>query len=496
MKFSDARGIMATTVRHGRSPMRLGARIMRSARWALVESLLSAGSSMLTVILLARFLQPAEFGAAGLAVAVSAIAQAALLGGMPDALVRAPSIHGRLIDAAFWWFVAIGAGASLVAAAAALFAWQVLGQAQLAALIAVQGLSGVAIGAAAAPTGLLIRKMRTQRLVQRTLVAKVVTLAVSISLAWRGWGAWAIVLGGIAGQFGASVQLIAATRRPRFRLRDPAVAATLRIGMMAGVQSTIGTITTRGFIIVFGAVYGAHAVGLLNFAVRLVEESCGLVINTLRRVTITSFAAARRRGLDIHTLFMRGTNMIAYVAAPLFLGIAAVAPDAVPLLFGAQWSPAVPALQLMLAMWVIRSTRMLVNAIMVVDGRQKAMVAFALIGLAATAAAFLASLPLGMAWSTAAYAATLSGMIFGGAVFRRQTGLTMADQIRAGLTPILFATLMCALVAVLRVTVLASLDPVSRLLASIAAGAAAFASLAVAFDRGSLRALAAMAARR
>ena len=325
---------------------KIATRISRSARWAFLESVLSAAVSMLTVVALARFLVPAEFGQAGLAIAVSAIIQATMLGGMPDALVRSPSAHSRLVDAAFWAMLGLGVAAAVLAGLVAGCVAYGLGDRELAGLIAGQGLGSIAMGAAAAPTGLLLRKMRTRALVNRTLVSKLFGLVVSVGLAWGGAGAWAIVGGNVVAQAAGALQLITTMRTPRLHFSDPGLAATLRIGALSGTQQSLGTLTTRGFILAFGAVYGVHAVGLFNFALRLVEESCGIVVTTLRRVTVTSFAAARRSGIDMHKMFRRGTSMIAHVAAPLFLGIAVVAPDAVPLFFGTQWLGAIPALQL------------------------------------------------------------------------------------------------------------------------------------------------------
>jgi O-antigen/teichoic acid export membrane protein len=377
----------------------------------------------------------------------------------------------------------LGGVASLICLMAAAFVAISLGDRGLAELIAVQGLTGIAIGAAAAPTGILLRKMRTRALVARTGIAKLVGLTVSVVLAWRGFGAWAVVFGNIAAQSAGAAQLIATMRAPRLRLRDPALLPTLRLGLLSGTQSGLGTLTTRGFILAFGAVYGAHAVGLFNFALRLVEESCGLVVTTVRRVTVTSFAAAKRTGVDSRAMFVRGTSVIAYVAAPLFLGGAAIAPDAVKLLFGAKWMGAVPVLQLMLAMWVVRSTRMLVNAVMLVEGRQAVMVRLGVIGLIATTAAFVVSLPFGIAATTAAYSATLVGSVFGARSFAAATGIGVGTQVRAGARPIGFALVMGVAVTLLRLGPLAETPLMLRLMITIIVGALVFAGLAWRFDR-------------
>jgi O-antigen/teichoic acid export membrane protein len=212
-------------------------------------------------------------------------------------------------------------------------------------------------------------------------------------------------------------------------------------------------------------------------------------------VTVTSFAAARRRGLDIRPLFMRGTAMIAYVAAPLFLGLAAVAREAVPFLFGAKWVAAVPAFQLLLILWVVRACRMLVNAIMLVEGEQRQMVMLGLVGVAATALAFALLLSFGPDWAIYAYSGTLLGVVLGGGLFRRFTGITIAQQLLAPLRPILFALAMCAAIALARQALPPEWPLMMRLALLIGIGAATFASLALILDRSSLHDLAKIARR-
>lgn len=478
------------------SHARIVSRVTRSARWAFVESLLGAAASLGTILVLARFVGPAEFGRAGIAVAVSAIVQAAVLGGMPDAIVRAPSADTKLTDSMFWATLAIGTIGALMIAAIGLGTALWWDDARLGALIAVQGITTVSVAAAAIPTGLLLRKMRTRALANRTATAKFAGLAASVGFALAGFGAWSVVVGNVFAQGFGAIQLLSTMRRPHWRWSDTRLGETLRIGVLSGAQQTLGTLATRGFVLAFGAIYGAHAVGLFNFALRLVEESCGLVINTLRRVTVTSFAAAKRGGLDLKPLFVRGTNVIAYATAPLFLGGAAVAHDAVLLLFGAKWIGAVPALQLMLCMWVVRATRMLVNAIMIVDGRQRALVIFGAIGLVTTAAAFAFSLPCGERWTTISYAATLFGMIFGGPAFARQTGIGIGVQLRAGLAPIVMAIVMWGAVTALRLGPLSGLAPALRLGAEIVAGLGVFTALALTFDRPGIDRMLRLAIRR
>jgi hypothetical protein len=153
-------------------------------------------------------------------------------------------------------------------------------------------------------------------------------------------------------------------------------------------------------------------------------------------------------------------------------------------------------LQLLLFLWVIRSVRMLVNAVMMVEGRQREMVGFGIAGLVATACGFLLSLPFGIGWTNASYALTLVGVIFGGSAFARATGIGARRQVAAFAVPFLFAMFSALAVVALRLGPLAGFAGLPRLLLASAAGGAIFAGLALLFDRDGLVRVAGLLRRR
>jgi teichuronic acid exporter len=464
---------------------KIATKVSHSLVWAFLESVISAGASFLTILLVARYLSPHDFGEAGLAIAACVIIQSLMLGGMSDALNRVRYLHGTLIDSFFWVVVLIGIAATALCGLAAFCVGKITGNWSLASLMSVQGLTCLLFAVAAVPTGLLLRKMRTRKLAERTLVGKVVGLVVSVSFAIAGFGAWSLIIGNVASQFAGAVQLIAGMPRlPQLRFGKDGLRSMINIGLLAGTQQSLNTLTTRGFILAFGAVYGMHAVGLFNFALRLVEESGNLINNTLRRVAVSAFATASRSGLDTRPIFLTGTKVVTYVSAPVFAGAAAVMPDALPVIFGPKWLAAVPAVQILLVMWLIRSTRMLAPALVLAQGAAGVLVWSALAGLLATGIAFVISLPLGEFWSIMAYAAMLFGAMPVGLIFiKRVSNISVPQQLGVTIKPLFGTAIMAAvMVAFIKLTS-AELTPVIRLMMSIPIGIVTFVVITLICDR-------------
>ena len=57
----------------------------------------------------------------------------------------------------------------------------------------------------------------------------------------------------------------------------------------------------------------------------------------------------------INDFFLKATRIAALVGFPVFVGFAAVAPEAVPLVFGAHWTDAVLPVQLLMLLGLFRS---------------------------------------------------------------------------------------------------------------------------------------------
>jgi O-antigen/teichoic acid export membrane protein len=468
---------------------RIGTKVSRSLRWALAESLLSAGFSFATIIVVARYLNPAEFGLAGLALAISMIVQTLCLGGMPDALNRTASAHTRLTDAFFWRVLALGILSSVLSAIAG-YAFAILySLPALAPLTLAQSSTCFLFALSALPTGLLMRKMRTATLASRTASGKAVGLAVSCALAISDFGAWSLIVGQIANQLVCCVHMwLMMSRLPKLRLSDSDLPLLMHIGFMAGAQHSLIGLTTRGFILLYAAAFGPYAVGIFNFALRFVEESGMIIMNTLRRVGVAMFASAKRSQLDIRDIFLRGTKMVTYIAAPLFLGTAAIMPDILPLFFGIKWLPAVPISQLLLVMWTVRATRLLAPPLLLAEGKSKTLVMTALFGMALTLLIFLLVNPFGAQWTAYSYAATLLGTVPAGIVaLKKLCRISVREQLSACFKPIAIALVMVLFVTWLRLGVLSSWTAEVRLFLCIGAGASVFLCLAMIFDRSVLR---------
>ena len=293
--------------------------------------------TLVSTLVLARLLAPEAFGLVALALlAVNLFDRFKDLGVGP-ALVRHP---GSLRE--------VGpTGAVLVLATSSLLAVSCFGLAPWISALLTTGddtaevtsivralaawlfISGLAI----LPDVALRRTLEFRLRAVPELAGTVVKAAVSIVLALRGWGAWALVWGQLAGAvLTTSGYAVLSRSRLRFGFGwDRSVARDLvRFGSSLTTVGVLALVLDNLDYFVIGRRLGAEDLGYYTMAFRLPELLVVGVCIVVGQVLFASF-----------------TTMVSLLTVPLGVGLAALAPEVVDLMLGPQFVPSVPLLQLL-----------------------------------------------------------------------------------------------------------------------------------------------------
>lgn len=463
-------------------------RLRKAAPWAVGESMISAGATLASTLLVARLLQPSDFGLAALALTLPALVIALVISPITQSLIRSGRVDTRSNDAIFSMMLILGVASVAACALCGLAMARIYAAPALLMLTTAAGIDCLFAAVAAVPSAILTRKLRTRTLALRTLWVRMASVSVTITLAVLGVGAWAIIGGMLAGSV-ASCVLLWSSQPRRPRLRHPTgLRELLSMGLWISAEQGLGAITVRGFVLIFGHYHGLAALGYLNFAIRLVDEAGNLIASSIGNVALAFFSAGARAGSDLAGLFVRGTHGVMLIAAPMFFGLAAVSPDLVPAVFSAKWVPSVLAIQLLCLFWTVRMSRALAPALLRAVGIQKALTFNALLAMVATGIALYFTRNAPLAIAVVAYGVrTLVTVPVGLSQIARATGVSAARQVGATLLPLACAVAMASAVLLFRQATMNTLAIVPRLALEVIVGAIAYVTLILLFDRSQLR---------
>jgi len=307
------------------------------------------GVTAMGTLILARVLTPADFGVYAVLALVSTVLASVSDFGIAASLVQQrDEPTGRELSTAWilqqlaWipfvagiWFVSILAPAVLGQQDDA-FLWQVRIVSLSIALTMLRSL----------PSAMLVRELRFGAIAAIEVSMHVCFYVVAVAMALRGAGVWSFVVAIVAQTAtGAVLANVAWPHWPGARLDKRIAARQVRFG----APFQIGNVVTLGndaVVPVFGGwAGGLSAVGYMQFSLRI-SQLAASIDEIVSRVAFPAFSRLQHDRAEAAATLRDVIAIVGFVTACVQIWIVSVASGLVPFLFGPQWLPAAPALQL------------------------------------------------------------------------------------------------------------------------------------------------------
>jgi O-antigen/teichoic acid export membrane protein len=394
------------------APNEIERSLKRGAVWALGSQFAVQGVRFVSVVALARLLTPSDYGAAAFAVTLASFSM--VLGdlGYGTALVQAGDASQRRASTAFWCSLAAGIVGSGLTALGAYPVALVLGTPDVTPLVIAGGVTLFLVALGSASNGLLTRSMSFGAIQAATVLAWVLAAGTSITAAALGAGAWALVIQQVvlAGAT-AALFIVAARWRPSFAFSRPAFRSLSRFALPLTGGSVFFILQGLVTVLLVGHLVGIEALGIWNLSMAIVIVPLSLLAAPLSRVIYAAFARMQDSQERVAEVWLNGFSLLAAVILPALFGLIAVGPDLIPLVFGAQWLPAVPVVQILCVLIMSRTLQTWNNAVMDAAGKPHV----AMLINAAVLVAIVPSIWIGSEFGVAgaAVAFSLASLIFG-----------------------------------------------------------------------------------
>jgi O-antigen/teichoic acid export membrane protein len=451
-------------------------RAVRGVVWTFLSYGGSRAVTLLTTLVLARLLVPADFGLVSMATLVVGFFALFRDLGLGATLVARPDLDGPAVGTLFSLSMAISAAIAGIIAATAPLAAAFFGEPRLAAVLAVLALT-VVISSVGAFYDCLLQRELLFRIRFYGQVVPVLAYAVTAPLlAVLGAGAWSLVVGQVVQAVVYTVLLVVRTPlrvRPTFDRAHAAGVLSASRGFL--LQTAVAFVHLNSGTFAVGRILGPTAVGYYAMANRMAELPNLVVAEPVSNVTFPGFAWMRHRGDNVGPAFVGVLGLVALATAPLGVLLSAAADPFARVVLGPQWVPAIPLLTL-LGLWaVVRPLQSVVgwfvNSMGLPALLGRASLCIVVVQVPAMMIAALLGGLVGVA--IVILVDVLVTQIVLTVITARRCGVPAAAQWRAVRT-VLLAAVLCWGVARLVVVVLGHAAPVVALTASCLAGAAAY----------------------
>ena len=411
------------------APAPLRARATAGVLWVVVRNWSVQLGSLLLFVVLARLLRPGDFGLVALAAAYLDIADRLVEQGFASAIQQRPVLTDEHLDSAFWMTAGVAALAIIVTLVTAPVMASVTGLPQLTPILRALSLTLVFTSMRSIQDGVLRRELRFKSLAARGVASVVCGGVVGVAMAFAGFGVWSLVGQQLAWEAtGVIVMWRAVKWRPAFRVSRAHLRELWDIGAPITATRLLSTTQRRASDFLIGGGLGPVALGYFGIGQRVVGALNRMLSDAVNQVAFPAFSRVSRNPERVVRGYRTATRYIAFAAFPVFLCVAALAPEMVRVGFGEKWVPSIRVVQTLSVMglvWLIWSFN---AAVLQAVGAARVQFWLGLMGTTTNILVIIFALPYGI--NGVAYAILIRSLIFSPIstmTVRKYIGVRVAD---------------------------------------------------------------------
>lgn len=339
-------------------------------RWIAISKAISQGLTWLVTIVVVRLLQPADYGIMATSGLLTIFAGMLLDAGLGIAFVQRRDISTDVYRAANFALLLGAVGAILLVQALALPAAHFFSEPRLEAVLRVAALQFLFGTMAVVPSAELSRQMRFKELGITQAFAAVGSSVLTLALALNGAGVWALVGGALAmSALKLAGYLWFTGAFAGFSSQLSLLRSYLGFSARLVMQRVVWFAVEQGDLLIVGRLMGAAPLGVYSVAKTFSQIPLDRAAEIVNQVSLPLFAAVqddKPRWVEAVRKLLRLTSVAAF---PLFWGMAAVAPVAVPMLLGEKWAAAVLPFMLFCAVLPVRMAGAFLHTVLLALGR-------------------------------------------------------------------------------------------------------------------------------
>lgn len=399
-------------------PRPLTQQALSCASWLAGHKALVAVLQLFTIAVLARRLEPADFGLVALVQVMLSGLLAAGYGGISTYVVcELRDRPTERTDAAFWVGTLMSAaGIALFVALIPLMKW--MSPHPLTVPVAFAAVAAIVLSQLrAVPEGLLKRGLKYDALVIRDAGFDTAGCVLQVVLAVTGFGIWSLVLPNVVVQaFRLIVTYRMARWRPSANLGRAYWSHVARYsGNMAGTN-VLGLVANEGDTLLVGTFLGNASLGVYNAAWRLANLPGRYVSGLVSELAAPVFARVADDPPRFNNAYIRTVKVIGAVSFPALIGLFVFADDVIALVYGGKWLGAVLPLRIFIAFTLQRVVMAPIGALVYVKGRPEVAFRFNL----GFVPFYLLAIGIGARWGLVGVAAGVTvSRILGGLIWYR-----------------------------------------------------------------------------
>lgn len=317
-----------------------------------------AGQILLWIntIIIARFLNPADYGLAGMAILVTSFVLLVGSFGFGASIIQRKDLQSAHLHSLFWITLGIGLFISVLVYAISPLVARFFDSPPVAPLLQLSSAALFFSIVSEIPYSLLIKNLRYKSAGAVDLFSNLTANIMVLIFAVRGLGAYSLVLGSVILGFLKLILSCALSRwAPRLQFQGRGLRAFIRFGGAIVASRILWYLYDNADYMILAKRLGKVPFGLYSFAFNLASMPTNKVHPILSPVLYSSFSMIQDDRGQIRERYLAIIQVSFAFYAMIYCGMFWVSREFVSLFLGAKWLPIILVMQILLAVQPFRA---------------------------------------------------------------------------------------------------------------------------------------------
>jgi lipopolysaccharide exporter len=448
-------------------------RMAMGAAWMVAFKFTERTLTLVSTVVLARLLVPADFGVVAMAMSIVATLEVLTSFSMDVAIIQRPNVDRHHLDTAWTFNVIFGAIVAVLLVILARPTAAFYREPDLVAIMCLLAVGWLIQGFENVGPVAFRRDLDFHKEYWFLSAKKFATFLITIPLAFWLHNYWALVIGTVTGKLvSLGISFWVHQFRPRFGVSG--ARELLRFSRWLVINNILFFVNQRTTDIVIGRIAGAQALGIYNLSFEISNMPTSELAAPINRAVLPGYSKMHRETGTISASYLEVIGLIALFSVPAGAGIAAIADPFVHVVLGDKWLATIPLIQILAFYGCVASLGTNTGVVLMAVGRPNLMTIMAITQMvvlvpAVVYATYVGGLQ-GTAWALLVTVVVLTPVNF--AILCRVLGMRMWTMLLPFWRPVIGAGVMyCAVSATLHYLAMAGIDAaIIRLVVGIVTG--------------------------
>ena len=321
--------------------------IIKSLVYKFIERCGYQGIAFIVQIILARLLDPTDYGVLTILTIFTTLAQVFVQSGFNTALIQRKDATDNDFSSVFYVSISIAVLLYGVLFAASPFIADFYGMPELKKIMRILALILIPGAFNSIQNAKIAKEMQFKKLMYCTLGAVIISGTVGILMAYMGFGVWALVAQQLSNQVSICIIMMFVVKwRPKLVFEFDRVKTLFSFGWKLLCSNLIDTLYKDLRSLVIGKKYDSKTLGFYNRGKQFPELIINNINGAVQSVMLPALAKHQNDKARMKAMMRRSIVTSSFIIFPIVMGLAVTAEPLVSLILSDKWMPCVPYMRI------------------------------------------------------------------------------------------------------------------------------------------------------